>query len=322
MRLSQVLQFLLQTFAEITSTLTAKGKGAMGYQNGAGGSGEGFYGNHNGVIKKFLLEGDATATADASDTVKGVVEIADATEITAGTDVGATGATLAVTPSQLKAVSDNAVQLAEDLSNTAAAPRVAQSTSDTGLLLRNVLNTISARVKAFATGVQIRNAADNAFADIQANNATLAGDVTIAGNLTVEGTTTSVNSTNLEIEDNVITVNKGETGAGVSAVTAGIEVDRGTATSGFARLIWDEITSLWRVGTNAAMFDIARKYALTLGAASNTHVITHGLGTTDVFVAVYDGSNLVHCDVTITDANNITLGFGTDVTGFRVVIVI
>jgi hypothetical protein len=322
MTLYNVLKFLLQTFGQITASLTAKGKGAMGYQNGAGGSGEGFYGNVNNVIKRFLMEGDATATPNASDTVAGSVEIADATEITAGTDTGATGATLAVTPSQLKAVSDNAVQLAEDLSNTAAAPRVAQSTSDTGLLLRNVLNTISARVKAFATGVQIRNAADNAFADIQANNATLAGDVTIAGNLTVQGTTTSVNSTNLEIEDNVITVNKGETGAGVSAVTAGIEVDRGTAPDGFARLVWDEITSQWRVGTNALMLGIARKYAVTLGASSDTHVITHGLGTTDVFIAVYDGSNLVYCDVTITDANNVTLNFGTNVSGFRVVIVI
>jgi hypothetical protein len=322
MKLSQVLQFLLQTFAQVTASLTSKGKGSMTYQNGAGGSGEGFYGNHNGVIKKFLLEGDATVTPNASDTVAGVVEIADATEITAGTDTGATGATLAVTPSQLKAVADNAVQLAEDLSNTAAAPRVAQSTSDTGLLLRNVLNTVSARIKAFATGVQIRNAADNAFADIQANSATLAGDVVIAGNLTVQGLTTAVNTTDLEITDNVITVNKGETGAGVSAVTAGIEVDRGTAPDGFARIVWDEITSQWRVGTNAVMLGIARKYAVTLGAASDTHVITHNLSTVDAVVSVYDGSSVVFCDVTITDANNITLGFGVPVTGLRVVVVI
>jgi hypothetical protein len=321
MKLYQVLQFLLQTFAEITASLTAKGKGAMGYQNGAGGSGEGFYGNVNSVIKRFLMEGDATATPNASTTVAGSVEIADATEITAGTDTGATGATLAVTPSQLKNVSDNAVQLAEDLSNTAAAPRVAQSTSDTGLLFRNVLNTVSARIKAFATGVQVRNAADNAFADVQADNATFAGDVLITGDLTVQGLKTNVNTTDLEITDNVITVNKGETGAGVSAGTAGIEVDRGTAPEGFARIVWNEISKLWRVGTNALMFDVARKANFTLGASNTTHVVNHQLGTKNVQVFVYDGDDLVFCDVTTTTVDDVTLAFGTAVTGFRVVIV-
>ena len=54
------------------------------------------------------------------------------------------------------------------------------------------------------------------------------GTVTINGNLNVQGETTTVGSSDLVVSDNTITVNSGETGAGVSLNTAGIIVDRGT----------------------------------------------------------------------------------------------
>jgi len=53
--------------------------------------------------------------------------------------------------------------------------------------------------------------------------------VTVNGNLTVTGTTTSVETTNTEIADAVITLNKGEPGSGVTGTYSGIEVDRGSA---------------------------------------------------------------------------------------------
>jgi len=69
------------------------------------------------------------------------------------------------------------------------------------------------------------------------------GLVTVIGNLTVSGTTTLLNTTDLSIEDNIITLNKGETGAGVSEGTSGISIDRGTLSS--SQIIWDE-TQTWR----------------------------------------------------------------------------
>lgn len=50
-----------------------------------------------------LLSEIGVSSADASTTVKGIVEEADSTEINNGTDTGATGARLFVTPSQLRA---------------------------------------------------------------------------------------------------------------------------------------------------------------------------------------------------------------------------
>jgi hypothetical protein len=55
------------------------------------------------------------------------------------------------------------------------------------------------------------------------------GQVRIDGDLTVLGNTTTISSTDLVIEDNTITINKGELGIGVSQGTAGLVVDRGLA---------------------------------------------------------------------------------------------
>ena len=70
------------------------------------------------------------------------------------------------------------------------------------------------------------------------------GDTIITGNLTVQGDLTSVSTTNLEIEDRIITLNDGETGPGVSLVYSGIEIDRGTYVDSTAvpraAFIWNE----------------------------------------------------------------------------------
>ncbi len=58
---------------------------------------------------------------------------------------------------------------------------------------------------------------------------TFEDDVVIQSNLTVNGTVTTVNSETLVVTDNELTLNNGETGAGVSLGVAGIRIDRGTA---------------------------------------------------------------------------------------------
>ena len=70
------------------------------------------------------------------------------------------------------------------------------------------------------------------------------GDTIITGNLTVQGDLTSVSTTNLEIEDRIITLNDGETGPGVSLTYSGIEIDRGTYVDSTAvpraAFVWNE----------------------------------------------------------------------------------
>lgn len=68
------------------------------------------------------------------------------------------------------------------------------------------------------------------------------GEILITGNLQVLGNTTTVDSSNTVIGDNIITLNSGEIGAGVTSDTSGIEVDRGTLDNVY--LVFDE-TNEW-----------------------------------------------------------------------------
>ncbi len=63
-----------------------------------------------------------------------------------------------------------------------------------------------------------------------AGNKIFTNDVTI-NNLTVTGTETIINVENLAIKDNIIEINSGESGAGISKISGGIVIDRGTATN-------------------------------------------------------------------------------------------
>jgi hypothetical protein len=73
---------------------------------------------------------------------------------------------------------------------------------------------------------------------------TVNGNTTISGNLTVNGTTTSIDTTNLEIEDNMVVLNKNQAGSPANNLQSGIEVERGSASN--ARLFFDETTGRWK----------------------------------------------------------------------------
>lgn len=64
------------------------------------------------------------------------------------------------------------------------------------------------------------------------------GTVLITGDLQVQGTTTTVESTDLSIEDNIILLNRGEQGDGITLQTGGIRINRGTLADAF--FLFDE----------------------------------------------------------------------------------
>lgn len=66
------------------------------------------------------------------------------------------------------------------------------------------------------------------------------GVVVITGDLLVKGNTTTIDTANLQIEDNIILLNKGEGGAGVTEGTSGIDIDRGSLPN--AQFLWNETT--------------------------------------------------------------------------------
>ena len=74
-----------------------------------------------------------------------------------------------------------------------------------------------------------------------------AKNLTVSGTLAVKGSVFKVDSQNVLTEDNIITLNDGEVGAGVTAGQSGIEVDRGTLVK--AQLVFDESDGDWKAGT-------------------------------------------------------------------------
>ena len=77
-------------------------------------------------------------------------------------------------------------------------------------------------------------------------NEIIQGNKTFLGNIVVSGTTTYLNSQNLNVINNYITINSGETGSGVTAGFAGLVIKRGTSPD--YEIQWNEITQNFRVG--------------------------------------------------------------------------
>jgi len=80
-----------------------------------------------------------------------------------------------------------------------------------------------------------------------------ADSVTIAGNLYVQGTTTTVDSTTVQIGDNIIELN------GSGAANGGLlvrDVTGGSTTSG--SLLWDTTSDFWKAGAAGAEKEVAR----------------------------------------------------------------
>lgn len=153
------------------------------------------------------------------------------------------------------------------------------------------------------------------------------GTVTINGNLNVLGIVTNVDSTNTNIADNIITLNKGETNAYVTRNTAGIEIDR--SSGGFASLLWDDtlewsydnITTatrgLWTfkinnagsgIQTSALRADLTQGNWINFLGIENPTGVLNVKGTTDYELQVIDDDdipNKKYVDDLITLPNNI-----------------
>lgn len=67
------------------------------------------------------------------------------------------------------------------------------------------------------------------------------GIVRVTGNLIVDGEYTTMNVTNMVVEDNVIVLNNGESGSGITEGTSGVTIDRGTLDN--AEFLFDETVS-------------------------------------------------------------------------------
>jgi hypothetical protein len=85
----------------------------------------------------------------------------------------------------------------------------------------------------------------------------LNGNLNILGNLYVSGTTVTINTQNMQVSDNLILINSGETGSGVTSIIAGIEVERGSLTN--YQFIFNETYDTFRVGEIGSLQAVATR---------------------------------------------------------------
>lgn len=122
---------------------------------------------------------------------------------------------------------------------------------------------------------------------VTSNNLTV-GDLTISGNLVVSGAVTTINTEEINLADNIITLNSNAVGA--ASQNAGILIERGSDANRSFR--WNEATNIWEIQKDDNLYyEIAtvdptlRIHAETI---TDTAVVNHSFNTRDLSVEMYD----------------------------------
>lgn len=92
---------------------------------------------------------------------------------------------------------------------------------------------------------------------IVAGNKTFAHNVVVQGDFTVNGNVVAVDVETVIVKDNLIVLNSGEVGAGVTAGEAGIIVDRGTELD--YKFVFDEVSDSFKVGQEGSLQKVATR---------------------------------------------------------------
>jgi hypothetical protein len=245
-------------------------------------------------IKSYVDAADLaqdTATAVLSSSIKSYVDAADA-QIQSNLD-GVSGS-LKTYADTADAAQDSAMAaLSSSIKGYVDAADLVQDTATTAL-------SSSARI-ALVNEAKDRQAADSMFLKldgsrsmsgslnmggqdiVNAKSGSFSGDVTIAGDLQVNGATTSINSTDLQVTDKLVTIAKGAAN-GAAADGAGIFVDGADVS-----FVYDNASGKWvsNVGlevSNQGSFDAAMK----LSGSAFTNIATAIVG------GKFDVSDAIH----------------------------
>ena len=156
-------------------------------------------------------------------------------------------------------------------------------------------------IQATGAGAQVRFGSTSAIDftapenNIQGNatisgNESVGGNLTVTGNLVVNGATTTVNSATVTTKDNIIVVNSGQVGSGVSAGIAGLSVDRGDSPA--YQMVFDETDDMFKVGMSGSLQTIASQTYVGTVAAPIVHNHTAASTTVAGFMSATDKTKL------------------------------
>lgn len=156
---------------------------------------------------------------------------------------------------------------------------------------------------------ELRDNSDNAYTDLILNN------ITIKGNVTQEGSSFITEAETVEVSDNILLLNRGEAGSGVTKGISGIQVDRGALTD--YQFIFDESDDRFKVGVEGDLWpvmlrnnesDLSDKFFLSWDAFLKRAVTTNVVPETGL---LFSGgvSNHPEYDITVAATGSGSIGF-------------
>lgn len=157
---------------------------------------------------------------------------------------------------------------------------------------------------------ELRDNSDNAYTDLILNN------ITIKGNVTQEGSSFITKAETVEVSDNILLLNRGEVGSGVTKGISGIQVDRGALAD--YQFIFDESDDRFKVGVEGDLWpvmlrnnesDLSDKFFLSWDAFLKRAVTTNVVPETGL---LFSGgvSNHPEYDITVAATGSGSIGFG------------
>ena len=140
-------------------------------------------------------------------------------------------------------------------------------------------------------------------------------DVIITGNLTVQGSQTAIQTTNTSLKDNIIVLNDGELGSGVTLGTAGVLINRGLSANVVLR--WNEAVDKWQITNDGTTYSnlVASSTGLTAIVEDTAPTLGGNLNTNGYTILANVGNVKFNGNIQI----NNTLVAPTAVTGATVV---
>ncbi len=277
------------------------------------------------AASSITLAGDVTGSGNVVDGVLVVTDTAiQPNSVALGTDTtgnyvsdvtGGTGVTVTHTPGE---GSSPSIAIGQSVATTDS-PSFAGLTLTGDLALNGGdLTTTEATASLFnanATTVNIAGAATAVSIGSASGITTVNNNLTVTGDLVVNGDTTTLNTTNLAVEDNTVILNSNVTGSPLA--NAGVEVERGTENN--VSIVWNETSDAWTFTNNGTTFyDFSRKLSFSVVGDGSTSdfSLTHNLATREVLVQVYyDGNDIdgtydtVETQVERTGTNSINVKF-------------
>jgi hypothetical protein len=272
------------------------------------------------------LEGDVTGTANVSNGTITISTTIASNSVALGTDTtgnyvnditAGTGVTVTHTPAE---GSSPTVAIGQAVGTTDSVSFAGLTLSSDAAVNGGDVTTTATTASLFnanATTLNIGGAATTISIGANSGTTTVNNSLTVTGDLTVEGTTTTLNTATLEVEDNLVLLNKGVTGS--PSLDAGLEIERGTSAN--VSILWNETSDLWTLTNDGTNYhSVARKHVADIAGdtATTAFAITHNLGTREVQVQVYDAASpydTVEVDVERTSTSVVTIRFATAPSG-------